>query len=74
MTLTEIEQDDVVKDNIVICRPIDPIYKTIYDYAPELYGEHRKRMSFLRANHVLDYTKKHGYRMGSIFRKRNKNR
>lgn len=57
MTLIEIEQDDVVKSNIIICRPEDPHYQTIYDYAPELYGEHRKRLSFLRAKCVLDYTK-----------------
>lgn len=57
MTLTEIEHDDVVKSNIIICQPDNPHYQTIYDYAPELYGEHRKRMSFLRSKYVLDYTK-----------------
>lgn len=57
MTLTEIEHDDVVKSNIIICRPENPHFNTIYDYAPELYGEHRKRMSFLRSKYVLDYTK-----------------
>lgn len=57
MTLTEIEHDDIVKSNIVICRPDNPKYPTIYDYTPELYGPHRKRMSFLRSKYVLDYTK-----------------
>ena len=57
MTLDEIERDDVVKNNIIICRPENPNYQTMYDYAPELYGEHRKRLSFLRSKYVLDYTK-----------------
>ena len=57
MTLTEIEHDDVVKSNIVICRPSNPDYPTLYEYLPELYGEHRKRMSFLQSKYVLDYTK-----------------
>lgn len=35
----------------------NPKYPTIYEYLPELYGEHRKRMSFLRSKYVLDYTK-----------------
>ena len=54
MTLTEIEHDDIVKSNIVICRPDNPKYPTIYDYLPELYGEHRKRMSFLRSKYVFE--------------------
>lgn len=57
MTLTEIENDDVVNDNVIICCPEDPYYPTLYNYAPELYGEHKKRMPFLRAKYVLDYTK-----------------
>ena len=34
-----------------------PRLPNIYDYIPELYGEHRKRMSFLQSKYVLDYTK-----------------
>lgn len=57
MTLDEIVCDDVVKNNIIICRPKYTDYPTMYNYAPELYGEHRKRMSFLWSKYVLDYTK-----------------
>jgi hypothetical protein len=57
MTLTEIEHDDIVKNNIIIYRPDDPDYPTMYDYTPELYGIHRVRMTFLLSKSVLDYTK-----------------
>lgn len=57
MTLTEIEQDDIVKNNIVSLLSESPRYPTIYEYAPELYGEHKKRLSFLMCNNVFDYTK-----------------
>lgn len=62
MTLEGIEKDDVVKSNIIICHPSSHLdqneYFTIFQYMPELFGAHKKRMSFIDYNYLVrDYTK-----------------
>lgn len=62
MTLEGIEKDDVVKSNIIIEHPFSYIdqqkYYTIFQYIPELFGAHKKRMSFIDYNYLVrDYTK-----------------
>jgi len=62
MTLEDIEQDDVVKSNIIMCRQSSHFdqceYFAIFQYMPELFGAHKKRMSFIDYNYLVrDYTK-----------------
>jgi len=58
MTLEEIINDDVVKNNIDVRQSHNPSFLPLLDYTPKLFGEHEVQLSFISggATCVCDYT------------------